>query len=71
MSEFVVRQTSASNPFADLILLVWGALVSVIQTLDIGTLNQGLGVIVGALTVILLVYRISLAHIELVDETDA
>ena len=71
MSEFALRDTPTSNPFADVILMIWGALVSTVQMLDMASVNRGLSVLVATLTIILLVYRISLAHIELVDETDA
>jgi len=53
----------------DLFYLVWGAVVSWMQWLDLAALNEGVGIAVGALTIVLLLYRITLAHLELEDET--
>lgn len=56
------------NVVVDGLLAVWGAFVSILQYADLQQLNQGAGVIVAALTAILLIYRIALAHFELTDE---
>jgi len=54
----------------DLIYLIWGAVVSWMQWLDLAALNEGVGIAVGALTIVLLLYRITLAHLELEEETE-
>jgi len=63
-----VAQSPSSDPITDLVYLIWGVVVSWLQWLDLATLNEGLGAGVAALTIILLLYRISLAHLELTDE---
>jgi hypothetical protein len=40
------------------------------QWLDLAALNEGVGIAVGALTIVLLLYRITLAHLELEEETE-
>lgn len=57
-------------PVIDSILMVWSALYSVAQTIGIGTVDQGIGVGVGLLTAILLIYRIALAHDELFETNE-
>jgi len=58
-------------PLIDSLLMVWSALYSVAQTIGLGAVDQSIGVGAGVLTIILLVYRIALAHIELTEETEA
>ena len=50
--------------------MAWGAIVSWVQWLDLATLNEGAGLAVALLTIILLLYRIGLAHIEITDEQE-
>lgn len=69
MTELVARRPQGADPFTDLAMMVWGMIVSWAQWLDLAVLNEGLGAGVAALTIILLVYRISLAHIEITSES--
>jgi len=62
-----VSQRPHSDPIVDLIYLTWGVVVSWMQWLDLATLNEGLGAAVAALTIVLLMYRIYLAHQEAVQ----
>jgi uncharacterized membrane protein required for colicin V production len=48
-------------------LMAWGSLLTVAQSLGVGALNAYLGVAVGVATLVLLVYRILLAHEEYTD----
>lgn len=64
----IQARAQTGDPFIDLFFMSWGVLVSWIQWIDISALNERLGAFVAALTVILLVYRILLAHEELHDE---
>lgn len=70
MREAVAHRPPSSDPFTDLLFMLWGVVVSWMQ-LDLATLNEGVGAAVGVLTIILLLYRIGLAHIELTDEKEA
>lgn len=58
------------DPLLDLLWMAWGAIVSWVQWLDLATLNEGAGLAVALLTIILLLYRIGLAHIEITDEQE-
>jgi len=70
MSDLLTRQPPSADPVTDFMLMVWGVIVSWSQWLDLATLNEGMGAAVAALTIILLVYRIALAHYELEDEVE-
>lgn len=61
-----IRQPT-TDPITDLAMMVWGVVVSWMQWLDLATLNEGLGAAVAALTIILLLYRITLAHEEVTE----
>jgi len=63
--------TPKGSPIFDLLSLIWGTIVTWMQWLDLATLNEGLGAGVAALTIILLLYRIALAHYELEDEVES
>jgi len=54
-------------PALDSMLMAWGSLLTVAQSLGVGALNAYLGVAVGVATLVLLVYRILLAHEEYTD----
>jgi len=71
MNEAMARRPLGADPFTDLLLMMWGVVVSWMQWLDLATLNEGLGAGVAALTIILLLYRIALAHYELEDEVES
>jgi len=68
MSDALARRAAGADPFTDLILMVWSVVVSWMQWLDLATLNEGLGAAVAALTMILLIYRIKLAHEEVTEQ---
>jgi len=70
MSHTVAREAPRGDPLTDLVYLIWGAIVSWMQWLDLAALNEGVGIAVGALTIVLLLYRIALAHLELEEETE-
>lgn len=70
MRHAVAREAPRGDPMTDLIYLIWGAVVSWAQWLDLAALNEGVGIAVGALTIVLLLYRITLAHLELEEETE-
>jgi len=71
MSDVFVRRPPSADPFTDLLLMMWGVVVSWMQYLDLATLNEGLGAGVAALTIILLIFRIVLAYQELEEEMES
>lgn len=70
MSHAIAKQPPKGDPLVDLAYMILGTLVSWAQWLDLAALNEGLGAGVAALTIILLLYRIALAHMELEEETE-
>jgi len=72
MRHIVAKEyTPKGSPIFDLLSLIWGTIVTYVQWLDLATLNEGLGATVAFLTIVLLFYRIALAHLELEEETEA
>jgi len=58
----------AGDGVLDLMWMLWGVLVSWMQWLDYSAINKGAGLGVALLTIVLLLYRIALAHKELTDD---
>ena len=65
----VAQQSPQSGPIIDLIHMAWGVLVSIVQWMDLAQINDSLSAVVAILTIVLLLYRIILAHLEAVEDT--
>ena len=62
------RAQQTGNLIVDAALTSWGFILSWLQWMDLQSLNQGIGIAVGVLTAVLLVYRIYLAHEEATEQ---
>ena len=62
------RIQHTGNLIVDATLTSWGFIVAFLQWVDLETLNNGIGLLVGLLTAVLLVYRIFLAHEEATEQ---
>jgi len=60
----------SGNVLIDCALMVWSWIIAALQWMDLQTLNSGVGIGVGVLTIILLCYRIYLAHLEVTQEVE-
>jgi hypothetical protein len=65
------RVQHTGNLIVDAALTSWGFILSWLQWMDLQSLNQGVGMAVGVLTAVLLMYRIYLAHEEATEQEDS
>ena len=52
------RAPKTGHPIVDALLMVWGAIVSVLSTTALNVVETGVGITVGILTCVLLIFRI-------------
>ena len=62
------QQPSPSGPLIDLVHMAWGFLLSIVQWMGLAQINDSLSAVVALLTIVLLLYRIILAHLEAVED---